>query len=701
MALVENKKSLMNFLYVYRSMILIVIFCIARVGVNGQVSYGGRPYPYEDRKAYSHIVKMPLFDYNLVRSQLDEEKTLDGRKPLPVAWNYEVNLNPYNSGNWHRVNDTTRLWRLEIQSDNAYALNVFFNEFALEKGVRVFLYDPAQTHIRGSFDHRSNKPSGSFPVSFIPGEKIIVELQVPWDMPDFGRLNIGVVGHAFADIFGSKDRKDGQFGKSGDCNVDINCPAGDEWQVLKRAVCRIIFISGLSQVLCTGTLINNTAIDGKPYLLTANHCINKSKEAESAIFYFGYESPECDGTDGSIENSLAHSVIKATSDSLDFSLLLLSEEPPDSYNPYFAGWTISDNPAPSSVCIHHPMGDVKKITIDEDPVTSQYQADLHPTHWLFDSTPNGFWRVIRWNIGVTENGSSGAPLLNNNGLIVGNLTGGDADCSNPVNDYFSKFHLCWDYYPLSTKRLKPWLDENTTGRTVLPGYDPFFEPDTTSTIMDLLVNSPQHTGFASAIMAAGLQDLLSAPEPLTVFAPVDEAFGSLIPGTMDLLFSEQNAFILEVVKNHIINSEVFSVDLFNGQKLDALSGREINISVNENGLFYDYGTVISSDMMARNGIVHYLDEVILPIGQVKEQYHIFPNPAVDDLWIYSENESLKGARIRLYDLNGSLLADYPVSEEKLVKLNGINFPAGIYIIEILNNRSVFRTKMMFVKPDWR
>ncbi len=676
--------------------IIIVIFCSE---ATGQVSYGGRPYPYESKKAVSEVVRMPLFDYNLVLKQMEEERVLDGKKPLPVAWNYEVNLNPYNSGYWHLNPDGVRVWRLEIHSDNAFALNVLFDEFRLEEGARIFLYDPAQINIRGGFDSRSNKIAGNFPVSFIPGEKIIVELQVPENLHNFGELNIGLIGHAFVDLFGTGEIKDGRFGKSEACNEDINCPAGDDWQEVKRAVCRIIFISGMSSILCTGTLINNTAVDGKPYLFTANHCINKDSEAKSAVFYFGYESPECNGPDGSVNNTLAGSVIKATSDSLDFSLLLLSEEPPESYNPYFAGWTLSSNPAPSSVCIHHPQGDVKKISVNNDPVTSQYQVSPPPPSWLASSTPNGFWRVIRWSSGATEGGSSGSPLMNSLGLIVGNLTGGDADCDDPVNDYFSKFHLCWDYYSLPAKQLKPWLDESETGRTILPGYDPLFEPDTSSTILDILTNSPEHTYLTSAIFAAGLQDLVSGNETVTVFAPVDQAFENLLPGVLNELLSDLPLVLEEVIKNHIVNNDILSYELVDGQKLTAFSGREIPIFENENGIYYDYAELIDKDFVAKNGIVHFINEVILSLGTTGQQYLIFPNPAVGNFWILSEKESIRGAKIRFYDMNGSLLADYVISDEKLVKFNLSNFPTGIYIVEIINNNNVFRKKIVLAKPN--
>ncbi len=86
--------------------------------------------------------------------------------------------------------------------------------------------------------------------------------------------------------------------------------------------------------------------------------------------------------------------------------------------------------------IHHPQGDIKKISIDNDrPEISDFNEDY---------LSNGFIEIQRWEAGVTENGSSGGPLFNTDKKLIGMLTGGVATCANPVRDYFSRFDLSWD-----------------------------------------------------------------------------------------------------------------------------------------------------------------------------------------------------------------------------------------------------------------
>ena len=152
--------------------LIITIFLsfISFGNIIAQVSYGGKPLPYEKKKADTKAVTMPLFDYNWVLQEMSSTAVLDGKKPFPVGWNYQVNLNPYNSGYWKSVSNEMKIWRLEIHSQNAFAISIFFDKFYLKEGARIFLYDPEQKEIRGSYDHRSNKVSGNFPVSLIPGQ---------------------------------------------------------------------------------------------------------------------------------------------------------------------------------------------------------------------------------------------------------------------------------------------------------------------------------------------------------------------------------------------------------------------------------------------------------------------------------------------------------------------------------------------------
>jgi hypothetical protein len=453
--------------------VFFLVFLFLRIF--SQIPHGGSPML---SKSYRSLVPSfqlsPAYIEKSILKLADDEDAIYGKKPLTIAVDQPVDLNPGNSGKWISLDNGYQVWRLEVYSGNATGLAVHFNNYKLQEGAMVFIYTPSWEVILGGFNHLNNKKSGSLQTGFVPGERMIIELQVPAN-EEYGEFSIGSFSHAFVDIF---EKKDGYFGLSGNCEIDINCPEGAAWQVLKRSVCRIIFKrDGFTTELCTGTLINNTAEDGKPFFYTANHCIRRPFEAETAVLYFGYESPECKGTDGITGMSLSGAELLATSDSLDFSLLLLSADPPESYKPYYAGWSALEDPPISSVTIHHPRGDVKKISRDMDEALTEYQTE-DPPSWLYiGSTPGAFWRIEDWESGATEAGSSGSPLFNEAKLIAGNLTGGDASCLYPYNDYFSKFFMNWDYYPEPERQLKYWLDSLSTGYLFMEGFDPFFIPD--------------------------------------------------------------------------------------------------------------------------------------------------------------------------------------------------------------------------------
>ena len=440
---------------------------------SAQLSRGGMPLQTASMGSYFQWIN--LEDTRLDESRLEEkEDAFRGLKNQRIARELPVSLDPERDGTWEALPDGTRIWRLGIRGKGARALGVVFNRYFLEEGARLYLYDPMKKKVLGAFTTDNNKSTAILPVSYIPGEELVMQLEVAADLRYYGELQVGTVRYAFLPVPDGKSGTDGYFGRSGECNIDINCPEVSYWQGLKRSVVRMI-----NDELCTGVLINNTNQNGKPYIYTAAHCVfdRSSGKYEPTVFYFGYESPACDGPDGSTEYSIAGATLVATgdtsenprdADSLDFALLELSVPPPDSFMPYYAGWNRSKSPAQNTTTIHHPRGDVKKISRDFDPPETSY----HQEDYLPDLVKYSLWRILEWNMATTEAGSSGAPLFDQDMRVVGTLTGGDADCANPVNDYFTKFNYAWDYYGDPARQLKHWLDPGGTGTITLDGYDP-------------------------------------------------------------------------------------------------------------------------------------------------------------------------------------------------------------------------------------
>ena len=386
--------------------ITVLITVIFTATLKCQISDNGIPYSWQESISETSPEVTFLESVQIPKST---DINIEKHGAFTFAKIIEFNKSTDEVGQWINLDNGDRLWRLRLKSEGAYSINFIFSRYLIPEGAEVYVYSPDKMHKLGAFTHKNNKEYGSLAIAPIPGNEIIIEYYEPEDVDFNGELIIGSIGHDYLNIFGYKD---GQFGKSGECNIDINCSEGTEWQIQKRSICRII-IGG--SVLCTGTLVNNTANDKEPYVLSANHCISTQELANSTVFVFNYESPNCGGSDGSVEQSISGADLVATKNNdngyLDFTLLRLSSDVPLDYKPYFAGWNSNGNIPEKTTCIHHPWGDVKKISHDFD--TSEATSN---TDWQYDS--DSFWKIVSWDNGTTEPGSSGSPIFDQNKQIV-------------------------------------------------------------------------------------------------------------------------------------------------------------------------------------------------------------------------------------------------------------------------------------------
>ena len=416
------------------------------------------------------VVEMPRHDYQKLRQ---ESLSRLNRKRLEYARFMEVSLDIKQQAAVQKMGKG-KLYRIVVESENAYSLSLFFGQYHLPPGAKLFVYNRKHDHVRGAFTHRNNKASGILPVAAVKGEQVVIEYYEPGDVAFEGELVLEQVGHDYLGIFGLQDKNVDGFGDSGYCNDDKNIICYPGWQTAKRSV---VLISSLVNsegrprgTLCTGSLINNTQSDGTSYLLTANHCISSPEQAQRSHFFFNFESPTCSSsTEGPYDQTMVGAELIATppgTDQLDFTLLELEENIPSLYRPFFAGWNLNNNNINYTVSIHHPEGDVKKFAIDSlAPLTTTYPDTLYD--------PGSHWRVREWNLGTTEPGSSGAPLFDQNQLIIGDLSGGFADCDDPVDDFFAKISRSWDDFGAPEYQLKHWLDPRNGGFDKMPGYLPY------------------------------------------------------------------------------------------------------------------------------------------------------------------------------------------------------------------------------------
>lgn len=437
-----------------------------QLSLQAQISIGGEPYSFNHPSIKAEIptAKMPKID--LAALKAEDALNESNKQVYRFGKSIEVSLNLDNSGVWQTLPNGDKLWRLQIHSKDAKSINLIYSDFYLPKGGKLFLYNANRSEVLGAFTSKNNKSYRKFSTSLLKGDKTILEYYEPANVAGKGVIQISEVIHGYRS-FQRKIEKG--YGDSGDCNVNVNCMDGNDWQVQKRSVAMII-AGGKRD--CTGALVNNVRQDGTPYFLSANHCLpNNSEEIETWLFVFNYESPTCFDEDGRLDQAVSGAVLRAASADSDFALLELSEVPPLEYSIYYAGWSAEDVAVVQSTCIHHPAGDIKKITFNEDLLVSD-NIDGTP--------PNTFWKVTEWEKGTTEGGSSGSPLFDFNKRIVGQLYGGLASCNNIAWDTYGKFSYSWNGKNSIDTRLRDWLDPDNTGVLIIDGKEgnaPVYELD--------------------------------------------------------------------------------------------------------------------------------------------------------------------------------------------------------------------------------
>jgi transforming growth factor-beta-induced protein len=174
-------------------------------------------------------------------------------------------------------------------------------------------------------------------------------------------------------------------------------------------------------------------------------------------------------------------------------------------------------------------------------------------------------------------------------------------------------------------------------------------PVGTNTVVDIIVNSPDHNTLEAAVLAAELAGTLSGDGPFTVFAPTDAAFAALPDGTVDALLADIPA-LTSILTYHVVGANALSTDLSDGQTITTLNGEEVTVTINADGVFINNAKVTVADILADNGVVHVIDAVLLP--------PVVTNTVVDIIVNSPDHNTLEAA-VLAAGLAGTLSGDGP------------------------------------------
>lgn len=443
---------------------LIAFFTLA-MNLSAQITDQGIPASFEAKNAVTFAnqplitpILLPSIDFKKVAEEDARGPGTRFSVPIPTTLDFE------NSGQWTTLDNGDRIWRLAIQSRGALALAFMYNDFYLPRGSQLFMYSPNHQQIKGAYTWKNNRKSRQFWTGLIQGDEAIIEYYEPKEVKDQGHFNLFRVDHVYNKSNYSGDEKGTNqfgFGASFPCHENINCETGSDWEAQKRGVCRIIVVVEEGMGYCTGSLLNNTSLDGTPYLLSAYHCQDGYTPIWNLYrFDFNYESDGCDNPDTEPHyDSVLGAEYVAGRQSNDFILLDLIPDIPGNVHAYLNGWSRLTPNNTSLVMIHHPKGDIKKIA------TSNSQPIIYAQLLTWDvgpATPAYYHFKVDYDTGTFEVGSSGSPLFDaNNKLVLGQLHGGvnDSLCTdNTTIGYYGHNSYAWYLGNTPQMRLKDWLD---------------------------------------------------------------------------------------------------------------------------------------------------------------------------------------------------------------------------------------------------
>ncbi|MCO6497163.1 MAG: trypsin-like peptidase domain-containing protein [Chitinophagaceae bacterium] len=511
------------------------------------------------------------------------------------------------------------------------------------------------------------------------------------------------------------------------------CVSG--WESERRAIAQVIDEGG---GWCSASLVMNTCNTTKPYILTANHCVEQNGSVintNNSTFEFLWFSPTCTPTTNTTSTWLFNgATIRARWEQSDFALLELNQTIPQTANLTFLGWSRSTTPPISSVGIHHPMGDIMKISMENSPALI---GDVR-------NFPNTAWRV-QWDVGTVQGGSSGSPLFDQTThRLVGQLFSNTQPASPPCNQQsggtnYGRFDTSWTGGGTNSTRLSNWLDPTgtnayTTNTTNVSSLIPTTLQLSINRYCDngvIQANFPSGSTFYWQVYGDLLIDGTSTTKTTTsnyinvtgtegsVYVTVTTTCGTQQAGVQYVLYERE---ITGLYPEYMMGDHV-SVSV-NTYPYDTYYRWYVNNTlVKEGSDAYTYCTcdfdtpdarvcgdnTIRVEIETTCNITSSVDGDFFKIcGYYKMESNVemFPNPAKNQITVRLKQNNTKEEKVRLKEITQIKILDKTGSVKKIVRYpsntNTINvdisiLPVDIYYVEVSDGRNSERLPLSIVK----
>ncbi|NAS13574.1 T9SS type A sorting domain-containing protein [Poritiphilus flavus] len=417
---------------------------------------------------------MPSFDVQAMLREDEQRAKSETPRPYRFGKGFDTNINVSLAKDGEETQEG-RSWSMEFYSRGAISINFVLERLNLAKGAELYLINESETMTYGPLTSMNNKIDGVFLTDLIFGERVTMYVTEPLDVKESSSFTIKRVVHAYRGL-SAGEMTGGTPGASEACNNDLACFAA--WMQPGRSEALILLSNGNEH--CSGCLLTTTDNAFRPFFLTAFHCADSNQNdvlsagernnAEDWMYKFGFRQVSCTSTNFHYNWTTTNgATFRAGWGNTDFLLMELQSTSVVSYsgNVTFAGWDRRANTPTSGASIHHPAGDMTKISIENNAFQTSNWGGVN-NHWL-----------VNFDDGVVQHGSSGSPIFNQNQRVVGQLHGNqnynpfNTYCNQPRGEY-GRFNLSWTGGGTNDTRLSNWLDPCGTGaqttNTILAPY---------------------------------------------------------------------------------------------------------------------------------------------------------------------------------------------------------------------------------------
>ncbi len=386
------------------------------------------------------------------RGESESAAEYKNRFAVPVAVDYDLLQMAKQS-----AGDDGVIYSLKLVADKALNLSLAFSEFELSPNAVLSI--ATDRELTDSITAKENNPGNIWATRIYQGDFVYLTLMVPRNEATQNRIKINQVNFGFVPIGGEFY---GNPGASAPCNINVLCAQGNGWENERTSVALIVSGGATS---CTGTLVMNTCGTNIPYLLTANHCLDAN--VSNWVFQFQTWSSTC-VPNGTYRQDLQFNgcQLRANNAASDFALVQLNQVPQVNSGITYSGWDRNANAATSGTSIHHPRGDLMKISTFNQAATAVSWMGGAANHWR-----------VSFDQGIVQHGSSGSALYDQNHRLVGQLHGNqnnncgltDNNCwcttQIPSIGEYGRFDISWAGGGTNATRLSNWLDPNNLGFT--------------------------------------------------------------------------------------------------------------------------------------------------------------------------------------------------------------------------------------------